>query len=490
MTVHPRAVTRAAALVGLVAAVVAGAGSWIPSLWGDEAASVLSALRPLSTLGPMLLHVDAVHGLYYAGLHGWVGLFGASPFAVRLPSALAAGATAAAVVWIGARGVSLRLGIGAGLVCAVLPRLTYAGAEARSSAIAAALAAVLCAIVVEILLRERPRRRWWVAYAGVLALGTWVFLYFALMALAVGAALAITPSWRRTLRPWLIASAAAALAAAPLVAVAATEAGQIGFLAGQDVVTWPNVVVHMWFGSAWFALAAWTLIGVAAAGWLLRVRRGGQAGVPLEPLALCWLVLPMGALIAASPLVAGYTTRYGTFSAPAAALLIALGIRRLAARRLLAALAALVLVAAAGPVWAAQRTPYAKNGSDWNDIAAVVRSQARPGDAIVFGETRRYALRPRLAMDTDPESFADLRDVTLAVPYPQATTWHDTVRTVAEAARLHRFDGVQRVWLVEYRSGGTADDWGVADLVALGFRSERRIEGRASVIDLYVRAVR
>src|SRR6478736_9910378 len=88
---------------GLVAAAVSAAGSWIPSLWGDEAASVMSAKRPVGSLLTMLTHVDAVHGLYYLGLHGWIRLAGDSAFAIRLPSALAVGAAVAAVTLIAGR---------------------------------------------------------------------------------------------------------------------------------------------------------------------------------------------------------------------------------------------------------------------------------------------------------------------------------------------------------------------------------------------------
>src|SRR6185312_5693405 len=69
--------------LGLITTVIVAIGSWIPSLWGDEAASVLSAERPLPSLFRMLGHVDAVHGTYYFLLHFWVALFGASPFSVR-----------------------------------------------------------------------------------------------------------------------------------------------------------------------------------------------------------------------------------------------------------------------------------------------------------------------------------------------------------------------------------------------------------------------
>jgi len=87
-----------AAVAGGVSAVVSVTGSWIPSLWGDEAASLLSAERPLATLPQMIGHVDAVHATYYVLLHEWIRIAGTSAFAIRLPSALAVGAAAAAVV--------------------------------------------------------------------------------------------------------------------------------------------------------------------------------------------------------------------------------------------------------------------------------------------------------------------------------------------------------------------------------------------------------
>ena len=58
--------------LGTLATVVSLLGSWIPSLWGDEAASAMSAQRSIPSLFRMLGHVDAVHGTYYLGLHAWV----------------------------------------------------------------------------------------------------------------------------------------------------------------------------------------------------------------------------------------------------------------------------------------------------------------------------------------------------------------------------------------------------------------------------------
>src|SRR3954469_22800654 len=94
---HVRRLAPAIAL-GFVAAVLGFAGSWIPSYWGDEAASVMSASRPFSSLASELTKIDAVHGAYYAFLHVWVNLFGTSELATRLPSAVAVGFMVAGTV--------------------------------------------------------------------------------------------------------------------------------------------------------------------------------------------------------------------------------------------------------------------------------------------------------------------------------------------------------------------------------------------------------
>ena len=147
----------------------------------------------------------------------------------------------------------------------------------------------------------------------------------------------------------------------------------------------------------------------------------------------------------------------------------------------------LVITAIAAPVWTQQRGPYAKNDSDWARISAVVGAHARPGDAIVFDEGTRPSRNPRLALHTYPDGFRNVRDVTLRTPYERRDTWRDSAYTPAQAAALGRFDGVTRVWLVEYAIDGRADTYGVAELEALGFRPVRTFDEHRSAITEYER---
>lgn len=488
-------------VLGAVALGLAATGSWIPSLWGDEATSVMSATRPLGSLAGMLTRVDAVHGLYYFALHGWIEVFGSSPFAVRFPSAVGVGVATAAVVWLCGRVAGLPTAVLAGVFTAVLPRMTYAGEEARSYAFDAAIAAVLCAVVVEILIRRPTGRRWWVAYAAIIAAGTYAFLYLGLMALPAGIAIVAHRPTRALWRRWAVATGAGLACAAPLVVFAALERNQIAYLAHTDAVTPASLLVQTWFGRPGFAVAAWALILVAIAGYVIGLRRRPRPAedVRLEPLMIAWLFVPVGVLVAVSPFIADFTSRYGTIAAPAAAVLMALGVhrivrvlrRRVLRRRVLSAavagVVAVAVVAEAAPIWAAQRTPYAKNGSDWNQIAAIVSKQARPDDAIVFDAAAHPSRRPRLALDTDPRAFRGVDDVLLRTPYARAAYWWDDTYSVTRAAALGRFSDIDRVWVVEYDPNHVADAWGLSPLEAMGFRPDQRIRLHSSEIVVLAR---
>jgi mannosyltransferase len=494
------------ATFGVFACAVAAFGSWIPSLWGDEAASLMSAERPIGSLLTMVRHVDAVHGTYYLGLHAWIELAGTSPFALRFPSAVAVGLCTAAVVILARRLSTTTTAVIAGLVCALLPRMTYAGEEARSYAFSAAIAAWLTVIFVELLRRKQHRLWLWIAYGATLTLGFYLFLYVGLIALAHAVILA----WMRPARSftgrWLIAVGVATVAAVPILVMAFVERSQVAYLARTAEVTFNSIFVSLWFGTSQFAALAWLLlIGVgcvSAADWALRRRRSRafaqQSGnihaapsrtVNLELVAGAWLVVPSAVLIGSSPILSDFTARYLTFAAPAAAILIACAIVRIAriarARARLGILILLVaaVVAAAVPAYVGQRGPYSKNNSDWAQVSATVGAHALPGDAVAFDESTRPSRRPRLAMRTYPAGFAGLADPTLRTPFTESTNWRDALYTIQNALDLGRFNGVRRVWLVEYASGSHVDSSGIPDLEAAGFSiAHRYLDHRSEVV--------
>ncbi|MDY0945306.1 glycosyltransferase family 39 protein [Frigoribacterium sp. CFBP9039] len=514
---------RVAVLLGLLAAAISAAGSWIPSFWGDEAASVMSAQRPLPSLFHMVGHIDAVHGLYYLGLHFWIDLFGASPFSTRLPSALAVGAMVAGVVLLVDRLGTRRLAVIAGIVAAVLPRVTSMGTESRSYAIGAALAVWSTWALVRIVTsRHRASRADWVVYGVLAGAGVGVFVYFglivgvhALLLLALardarpaaaaggaaqhpeGGAASIPEGGAAqhpeggaarlreggdVVRAWVATVGVALLAVSPIVVFSVAQRGQVSFLARRDTTSPRALLVELWFGDTRFAVVAWALVAVAvvalAAGLLHRARDGWSAALSVTPrgvltvTALLLAFVPAVALLALNLAVPAFSGRYLSFSAPAVAILVAIGIDVLASRRAaVAALGVAVVVGLAAPVWLDQRGPYAKNATGWQDLSALVGEHAVAGDALVFDESPKPSIEPRLALHTYPDGFEGLRDVTLKTPFVDADGWRDDVLTVPEAAAAGRFDDAPRVWFVEYvaADGSTSPKSGLRELLGDGY---------------------
>src|ERR1700712_2907391 len=135
--------------VGVLAGGVSLARAGRPAFWYYEAATISAAYsRSLGQLWQMLGNVDAVHGLYYLLMHGWFCLFPPSEFWSRAPSALAVGGTAAGGVVLGKQMSTRTVAIAAGVICAILPRTTWAGIEARPSALSLMAAVWLTVLLV------------------------------------------------------------------------------------------------------------------------------------------------------------------------------------------------------------------------------------------------------------------------------------------------------------------------------------------------------
>lgn len=477
-----------AACLGLLGWFVNFVGSWIPSFWGDEAASIMSAERPLATLWGELGRIDAVHGAYYVFLHFWINLFGASELSVRFPSTVAVGVAVAGIVVLGDRLRGRRVAVLAGLVCVVLPRISYMSAEGRSYAIGTAIAVWLTIFFFTLLGRRVTRLLPWLAYGLALAVSIYVFFYFVLIAGVHGLALLASPARRALLRRWFAALGVTVFVAAPILTYGLAQHGQITFLAHRGYATFDRIVIVQWFGNPWLATAGWALIVVGVVA-LLRSRSEHRV------LLIGWLLLPTVALLIGNTFVAPmYTVRYLSFCAPVAALFVAVGIDAIAGRltavRSIEAVApvlrtaipaALVMVVAALAAHTdlQQRTPFAKDGgSDLRQVSEVVAANAHPGDAIVFDETTRPSRAPRLGLHLYPKAYVGLADVTLATPYTQLPALWDKAATVGRSSGA--LASKNTVWDLELKAHGTPAN--IVELQRLGFTVIREIPVHRTVV--------
>jgi len=477
-------------VVGALAALVTWLGSWNASYWGDEAATVMSAERPLRTLLAELGHVDAVHGLYYLGMHFWIRLFGASELSTRLPSALAIGALVAGTVVLGARLVDLRFGILAGVICAVLPRATFMATEARSYAIGTAIAAWVMAYFVG-LWRRRELRRWpWLVLGAMIAAASYLFLYLVLLAVVQGAILLVSERGRALRRHWVQSVVVTAVGAAPIALLAYAERHQVAFLARRNYANAENVLVNQWFGTPAITIACWALILLGVAVFLVR-RRTRSAVAILDRrrsdrevllLGVAWLVVPTALVLVSNEISPMYNTRYLSFSTPAAALLVAFGVvaltrilvRAASSRRIrvsavaVLGVAVIALGALAVPDYLRDRGPFAKDGgSDLRQTAEYLASQAKPGDAVVFDQTPKPSRRPEMAYRLYPQQFAAVTVPELMTPYyRRATIWD---RMAPLASIRSELAAAPSVWAIELPTAGEVPN-DIRDLTSHGYR--------------------
>jgi mannosyltransferase len=500
--------TSASVVTGVVGVLVALVGASTVSLWTDEAATVSAATRSLPELWDLLQRIDAVHGAYYLVMHVWTGLAGTSPFALRLPSALAVGVAVAGVhrllVVVGRRDAALA----AAVVAIVLPRLSWTGIEARSFGLSAAVA-VWATVLLVTALRHGGRRRW-AGYALLVALGTALNIYVALLVAAHAVTVMLIGGTNlRRRAAWLVAAVVGVAVASPVVLLAAGQQGQLGDNRLGLVQIARGVVVNQWFlggtptrvDSTASPTDPWALaaLALAAVGWalvlvaVLRSRRvdddadstggvgDGLAVRVLLPILIVPTVVVVAYSLAVSPL---YNPRYFTFAAPACAALVGLGAVSLP-RAGLRVVAVAVVVALSVPVLVSQRQVTSKSGTDWSEAAERVEAGASLGDGVYFAPLDPDPARV-VSRTTDnvavvyPHAFEGLVDVTRRTgPLEQDTLRGTSWRLGAPEARL---DDVDRLWVLapDDDPTGPEDD---ALLERAGFTEVARWSGGMTVVE-------
>lgn len=437
---------------GIGTALIGTAFSWVPSLWWDEAATISAANRPVGELVDVLAEWDAVHGLYYLLMHGWFHLVGISEFTARLPGALALGVGAAAVAAVAQTLVDARAAVAAGVVFAVLPRVTWAATEARSYPFVIAGAAVLSLLlVVALRARTTPRRTlWWTVYALVAALVTVMFLYSIAVLTAHAVTVWATPvhdgrRWRSR-GGFVLAASVAAVASASFAAVAIAQSKQVSWIPPIDRTVVRVVLVEQWFPQAPWLAALCAVLVVAAVATRGALSSGERT---LLWLAVPGFLVPMALLLAYSLLFRNvYLDRYLSFTVPAVVLLVGWAVARVA-RRWWAIVAVLIAAAvAAAPAYAQQRQPFGKaGGMDLSAVADRLIEVSQPGDCVAFEPTVSWQpTSPRSIADARPDAFAGLVDVGLdRTAVERDRLWSSDVPPDVLAERAA---GCTRLWII------------------------------------------
>ncbi len=200
-------------------------------LWWDEGYSVWFATHPLAQMAT-LTAADIHPPLYYALLHGWIGLLGAGPISLRLLSVLCGVLAIPAIYVAGRRFFGPWQGLLAALLLAINPLHIYYSQEVRMYGLVA-----LLSIGMMVAGWEANRRigrwadgqgggaaRWWAAYVLFVLAGLYT-QYYAVF-LPIGLTLYVLWQRRRdalAMARWLAVQAVAALLYLPWVLYAAPK---------------------------------------------------------------------------------------------------------------------------------------------------------------------------------------------------------------------------------------------------------------------------
>jgi hypothetical protein len=435
--------------VGAVALALRLHGLADKPLWLDEVSTLHRA-----TIGFSAMVAEALHSKHYPSYFTLIWLVtklgGASPWLLRLPSAIFGAIAAALVAAIGRESDKPRTGVAAGLLLAFSPFDVQYGQEARSYTLVAALilAALwgLLRLARQANASEPPRGRGaWLAYGGG-TLAALCVLNVAVPWLVASNIAAGVIAWRAQarrvfLRRWAMTQAVIlALWLPALVAVVYDSHGTAlegpGWALPEKWTTLWSIIGPVYLDriSAFitFDVLPATVPGLSLAIAMLaaygawRLRQKPHALIVIG-CAACVLPLLLLLLSRVTPVL---VPRYFAWSAAPFFILVGAGVARLTAWRYAAALAVFVFVGLVNlePYYHAETKPR------WDLATARLAAETQPGDVVLFNSWDAYYVATAAFAK---QSGLDLQN--------RALTWKPT-----DAAR---FEPGHALWVVFGRAG-------------------------------------
>jgi mannosyltransferase len=459
------------------------------SMGNDEVATRWAALLPLHLLTHLLRHVDAVHGLYYLLMHGWMAV-GTSPTVMRIPSVIAMVVAVALIAIIGRRLTgSAWAGLFAGLIVALTPTISYYAQTARSYALVFACVvgstlALLHALAAEAGTRETGTREAgtreagipaasaakdeagraaaavprYLVYAVLLIVGGYLNELSLLVVAAHAVTVLLARYGRRVILHWAAAAAVSVIVVLPLAALSARQDAAVAWITRPGLLSL-RILFHDYFGAT--TAVAVLLFCCAVAAVLPPLHRGrraagpawwSQGGVSLPSVAAPLLVVP-GALLILESLVARplYVDRYVLYGEAGAALLAGAGALRIGRwlagvtdRRMLVWVPGVVVcVLALVLQFAPQqrvRTPQSRL-FDFGGPSRYLAAHARPGDGVLFFSN--FFRKARLGY---PADYRNLSDFAMAQSPAAVGNFQGRDKPIGTVQSL--MTGYQRIWVV------------------------------------------
>lgn len=400
-----------AILIALLAMVLSSFRSSRILFSGDELVTVSASTRPLPDLWEMLGVIDTHQGLYYLLMSIWHAIIPASEFTSRLSSALAVGIAAAGVVVLGKQVSTRTVAVTAGIAFAVLPRVTFAGADLRPYALSMAVAVWLTVFCISAAKAGDPRR--WTIYGVLLVLATMTNLHLILIVPAHAVAVRLFGQHPKAIRYWAASVAGALLVLVPYaILIKSRFSGSwLPPLSGDTV---RQVLTYQYFYAGpnlYRPILASVVTGVILVAGLVAGLRSSRRPSPLVALALTWVAAPTVILLVGSLFAPIYIPRYLSFTAPGFALLLGVCIVTVGRSRAGIAAVLVMFTIASTPAYLAQRdNPRVRNNQDYRAAAEVI-DRAEPGDCLLVEDVNKRRWPPlRSALVVRPAVYDKLRD--------------------------------------------------------------------------------
>ncbi len=474
---------RAALVGGLIAAAATLPGLGVGTLWDNSETAYGEVAREILIYGdPVVMHLNGQAWFVQPPLYFWIAaalahVFGATPFALRLPSALATISSGAVVAYVVARLNGPRAGLLAALV------LSTSLMEAIVGRLAIMDALLDLAVAVAILawfgaLRIRDGRLWllgWLALAfGTLAKGP---VALVIVALVIG----VWAFWERSAgsrltapspRAWIAGIGLFALVLAPWTLAMWSAAGPSAFgelighyTVGRYLDIIENQSGPLWYYGAVVALGFFPWFVYLFPASLEALRSSRSEGGGLSRLALVWSVLPFLFFSFARTKLPNYIA----LEFPALAILTALWFDGVVERRdrrsalVWTALLPLTLVGVGIAVWA-----FSHDNRLTPDLQVLRVGLLRVGLCIVLGSSLCFALLL-------------FRRVAWLAPFVLGATSLGSISFIVLYGEpiVERFKPIPRLAAViqsERRASDAIAIQGVSGAYALLFYTEPRIE--------------
>ena len=364
------------------------------SLFLDESVSSTLATTPWHRFANVVTHREANMALYYLLLRGWV-VFGHGEIALRSLSVILAVGALWVLIMLARSLLGQRAALLAGLLFAVNPLFIQFAQDVRGYSLALLLVTASCFFFVRGIQRvDTPSPYCWTSYTGVTALAAYSNFWAALFPIGQALSLGFLPAGRIPWRRILTSAVALVVLLVPLgLLIEATDNAGVNWASGSSAGhlftrirgSVPHAVLDL--------LVLVAVVAVVAVVVLARRRPAIGAFFSRQwPVlfTVCWLVVPVAAGVMLSlvdkPLL---VVRYLMVSLPAAVLLVALVIDRVAslARRGAMALAVVLVVVVVGVSAVGAAQWYSKGGpQDFRSAVSYIADLAQPGDGLLVFE--------------------------------------------------------------------------------------------------------